>query len=87
MKGMYNMHPSKPCYFNIWEVSTVVTWLDSTDLKSLGLSLMELSIKTVLLLALTRPLRSADLASFLISYLQYFPEGVINTPSHLSKQS
>ena len=48
---------------------------------------MKLSIKTVLLLALTRLLRSADLASFQLSNIRYLPEGVIITPSHLSKQS
>ena len=87
LKGAYNLRPPKPRYSNTWKVSTVVTWLDSIDLKSSGLSLMELSIKTVLLLALTRPLRSADLASFQLSNIRYLPEGVIITPSHLSKQS
>ena len=87
LKGVYNLHPPKPRYSNTWKVSTVVTWSDSIDLKSSGLSLIELSIKTVLLLALTRPLRSADLASFQLSNIRYLPEGVIITPSHLSKQS
>ena len=87
LKGAYNLRPPKPRYSNTWKVSTVVTWLDSIDLKSSGLSLMKLSIKTVLLLALTRPLRSADLASFQLSNIRYLPEGVIITPSHLSKQS
>ena len=66
-------------------MSTVVAWLDSIDLKSSELSLMELSIKTVLLLALTRPLRSADLANFQLPNVRYLPEGMIITPPHLSK--
>ena len=87
LKGAYNLRPSKRRYSNTWKVSTVVAWLDSIDLKSSELSLMELSIKTVLLLALIRPLRSVDLANFQLPNVRYLPEGMIITPSHLSKQS
>ena len=64
LKDAYNVRSPKPRYSNTWKVSTVVTWLDSINLNSSGLSLLELSIKTMLLLALTRPLRSTDLTSF-----------------------
>ena len=71
-KGAYNLGPPKPRYSNTWIVSIVVTWLDSIDLKSLGLSLVELLIKTVLLLALyNQTLRSADLASFQLPNTRY----------------
>ena len=40
---------------------------------------MELSIKTVLLLALTKPLRSADLANFQLPNVRCLPEGMIIT--------
>ena len=70
LKGAYNLRSPKPCYSNTCKVNTVVSWLDSVDLKSSGLSLIKLSIKTVLLLALTRALRSADLASFQLSNIR-----------------
>ena len=36
LKGAYNLCPPKPGYSNTWKVSTVITWLDSIDLKSSG---------------------------------------------------
>jgi len=68
-------------------VSTVVTWLDSIELSNEKLPLIELSIKTVLLLSLTRPLRSADLANFLLPNLKFLPEGALFMPACPSKQS
>lgn len=86
LKGAYNIHPPKPCYSNTWKVNAL--WLLGWTILISELFLMELSIKTVLLLALTRPLRSVDLASFQLANIRYLPEGVIiiATP-HLPKQS
>ena len=41
----------------------------------------------VMLLALSRPSRSADLANLDIRFRNYTPEGVVFTPSALTKQS
>ena len=79
-QGAYNLHPPTPRYSNTWKVSTVVAWLDSIVVSNTKLPLIELSIKTVLLLSLTRPLRSADLANFLLPNLKYLPEGVMVKP-------
>ena len=49
-----------------------------------SLSLKQLSWKTAMLLALTRPSRSADLSHLM---KQYKPEGVTFRPSSLAKQS
>ena len=87
LKGAYNLRPPTPRYSSTWKVSTVVTWLDSIELSNEKLPLIELSIKTVLLLSLTRPLRSADLANFLLPNLKYLPEGALFMPACPSKQS
>ena len=53
---------------------------ESIDLKSSGLSHCNCtSIKAMLLLVLTRPLRSADLASFQLPNIRYLPEGLLLT--------
>ena len=87
LKGAYNQRPPTPRYSSTWKVSTVVTWLDSIDSSNEKLSLIDLSVKTVLLLALTRPMRSADLASLLVTNLKFLPEGAVFSPSCPSKQS
>ena len=60
-------------------------------LKGLGptatLSLKSLTHKLVMLLALTRPSRSADLASLNLDRRRFSPEGVAFLPSRLAKQS
>ena len=50
-------------------------------------SLSDLTVKTVMLLALSRPSRSADLANLDIQFRNYTPEGVVFAPSALTKQS
>ena len=57
------------------------------DGHSTSLSLQDLTIKTAMLLALTRPCRGADLAELDLSNRSYVPEGVVFQPCHLSKQS
>ena len=57
------------------------------DGDSVSLSLQDLTIKTAMLLALTRPCRGADLAELDLNNRSYIPEGVVFQPSHLSKQS
>lgn len=49
--------------------------------------LKTLQSKTVMLFALTRPCRGADLAALDLNNRSFCPEGVIFNPSHLSKQS
>ena len=51
------------------------------------LSLQDLSYKVVMLLALTRPSRSADLAGLELRFRRYLPEGVSFAPTKLAKQT
>ena len=86
MKGIYNNRPPLPRYVNTWDVQTVLDYL-----KRLGsngsLSLKLLTLKTVMLLALTRPSRSADLFQLDLDARHFRPEGVEFLPKHLAKQA
>ena len=63
----------------------------TTYLEALGdndkLQINDLTMKTVMLMALTRPSRSADLASLNLEQRRYSPEGVTFAPTKLAKQS
>ena len=52
-----------------------------------SLNLRHLTLKTVILLALIRPSRSADLAKLDIQWMFYQADGVTFQPAHLAKQS
>lgn len=52
-----------------------------------SLFLCQLTLKTVMLLALTRPSRSVDLSKLDIKTRTFIASGVIFKPTHLSKQS
>ena len=64
----------------------VLQYLDSLG-PSDSLLLKHLTFKLVMLLGLTRPFRSADLASLQLDRCHYKPEGVEFLPSALAKQS
>ena len=69
MKGVYHSRPPLPRYTSTWNVDRVLFFLESLD--PLGdLSLKDLTFKTVMLLALTRPSRSVDLAKLDIRSVQ-----------------
>ena len=86
LKGVFHDRPPLPRYTTTWKVDVVLAYL-----KSLGrnecLSLKQLTWKTTILLALTRPSRSADLSNLDITGRQYRPEGVAFLPCTLAKQS
>ena len=46
-----------------------------------------LTMKTVMLMSLVRPARSADLAGLDLRYRSFTPEGVVFKPNNLSKQA
>ncbi len=60
-------------------------------IRSLGnnesLSFKELTLKTVTLMVLSRPMRSADLAALEVDAMQKLADGMNFVPRHLSKQS
>ena len=86
MKGIFNDRPPLPRYTNTWDVQTVLNYLRSLG-DNASLSLKLLTLKTVMLLALTRPSRSADLSQLDLSSRRYKPDGVEFLPKHLAKQS
>jgi len=86
LKGAFHARPPLPRYTTTWDVQVVLDCISGWgDTHSLSLKL--LTYKLVMLMALARPSRSADLASLVLSRCQFKPEGVSFLPSSLAKQS
>ena len=83
LKGVFQTRPPLPRYQGTW---TVLNYMGGDRLDQ-NMSLKQLSLRTVMLLALTRPSRSADLAKLNLSGYRFSPEGVVFTPTSLAKQS
>ena len=86
LKGAYHSRPPQPRYNTFWDVSIVLHYIRDLGSNE-SLSLHKLTLKTVMLLALTRPSRSMDLSSLDIRMRSFTKDGVIFRPIHLSKQS
>ena len=61
LTGVFQTRPPLPRYQGTWDVGTVLNYI-SADRLDQKMSLKQLSLCTVMLLALTRPSRSANLA-------------------------
>ena len=61
LKGAFHERPPLPRYTSTWDVNTVLQYLRTLG-PTAGLTLKQLTYKLAMLLALTRPSRSADLA-------------------------
>ena len=72
-----------PRYSSFWDVSTVIIFLKSLGAKE-GLTLRQLTLKTVMLLALTRLSRSADCSQLDIQWQFHYCDGVTFQPAHLA---
>ena len=86
MRGVFNDRPPLPRYTSTWNVQVVLDHILSWG-NNASLSLKQLSWKTAMLLALTRPARSADISQLDIRGKQYKPDGVVFIPASLAKQS
>ena len=86
LKAVFNERPPRPKYESVWKVDQVLS-IFREDGGSASLSLQDLTIKTAMLLVLTRPCRDADLAALDLRNRSYVPEGVAFQSCHLSKQS
>ena len=86
MKGPFNERPPRPKYHSVWDVDLVLNMFRRKG-PSTSLPLEDLTIKTAMLFALTRPCRGADLAALDLNNRSVCSEGVLFAPSHLSKQS
>lgn len=86
IKGAFHERPPQPRYSETWDVSKVTSYLESMGNND-TLSIGDLTHKAVMLMALTRPSRSADLAGLSLDHRKYSPEGVTFAPTKLAKQS
>ena len=86
LKGAFHERPPLPRYVSTWDVNIVLQYLKGLGPSS-DLSLKQLTYKLVMLLALTRPSRSADLSSLSLARRRFSPEGVTFLPATLAKQS
>ena len=86
IKGAFHERPPQPRYSGTWDVSRVTSYLVSRGANQ-NLSINDLTCKTVMLMALTRPSRSADLVNLNLDYRKFSPEGVTFMPTKLAKQS
>ena len=86
LKGAFHQQPPQPRYTQTWDVRVVTSCIRSIGANN-SLSLQNLSHKLAMLMALTRPSRSADLANLDLNHRTYSAEGVTFSPTTLSKQS
>ena len=85
LKGVFHQRPPRPRYTHTWDVGMVTAYIRASGDKSL--SLQDLAHKLAMLMALTRPSRSADLAKLDLQFRSYSVDGVTFQPNTLSKQS
>ena len=86
IKGAFHERPPQPRYTTTWDVATVTTYLEGLG-DNQQMHINDLTHKTVMLMALTRPSRSIDLAGLDTKCLKYSPEGATFTSTALAKQS
>jgi len=71
LKGVFNKRPSRPKYHSIWNADLVLDKFKN-DGPSTNLSLEDLTIKTAMLFALTRPCRGVGLAALDLNNRSFF---------------
>ena len=86
LKGVFHERPPQPRYSTTWDVSVVTNHIESLG-DNQDLTLADLTLKVVALLALTRPSRSVDLTNLDIRFRHFCPEGVTFHAAKLAKQS
>ena len=86
LKGAFHQKPPMPRYLSFWDVGTVIKYFKGLEAKK-GLTFRQLTFKTVMLLALTRPTQSVDLSQLEIQWRSYQSNWVTFQPAHLTKQS
>ena len=86
MKGAFHLRPPQPRYDTTWDVTRVLDYIRSQG-SSDSLPLRDLTWKLAMLLALTRPSRSADLVKLDLRFRRFTPEGVVFQEAGLAKQS
>ena len=75
LKGVLQERPPRPRYVTTWSVSTVTAWIKGLG-ENQALSLMDLSMKLAVLMALTAARRSSDLHRLNVRSHRFTPDGV-----------
>ena len=86
LEGAFHERPPQPRYSATWDISVVANHILSLG-DNQNLAFADLTLKLVMLLALTRPSRSIDLTNLDIRFRHYSPEGVTFQSAKLAKQS
>ena len=86
MKGVFNIRPPKPRYNSVWDVSKLLSYL-KTLFPTSEISIKQLTLKCVALLALTSVQRIQSLASLEISCIEFFDDKIVLNTSVLLKTS
>jgi len=86
LKGVFHSRPPQPRYSSFWNVGSMIDYLRKLGSND-SLTLKQLTMKTAMLLALTRPSRSADLSRPDFRTRLYKLNGVLFKSIHLAKQS
>uniref|UniRef100_A0A1X7TH61 Core-binding (CB) domain-containing protein n=1 Tax=Amphimedon queenslandica TaxID=400682 RepID=A0A1X7TH61_AMPQE len=86
LKGAFQSRPPLPRYQGTWDVSVVLHHIGEHQLDG-SITLKQLSLRIVMLLALTRPSRSADISKLNLRGYRNTPEGAAFTLTALAKQS
>ena len=86
IRGIYNVRLPQPRYNGTWNVQTALNHLESLG-ETKNLTLKLLTMKTVFLLAITRPSKSADLSQLDIERMKRGTNGITFLPASLAKQS
>ena len=88
LKGVFNERSPMARYSAVWDVGVVLRHLKHLAIgNNESLSLRSLTLKTVMLLALTRPARSVDLSNLDILFRSFTRDGVTSKAQHLAKQA
>ena len=70
LKGAFHLKLPMPRYSSFWDIGKVLNYYKSLEANE-GLNLRQLTLETAMLLALTRPSRSADLSQLDIQWRSY----------------
>ena len=70
LQGSFNKRPPMPKYTSTWDVSTVVQYVKEEMDNTLGMNIKDLSMKLVVLLALSNAPRASDLAALDTRFMQ-----------------
>ena len=86
LQGAFNSRPPQPWYSSFWDVGVVIQHIRGLGANK-DLSHKQLTLKTVILLALTRLSCLADLFKLNLQTRSFKSNGVVFRPIHLAKQS